>query len=382
MPQTRQPYTFDPNAFLLSVLPRPVFASAIDRTISVLTDPKWRSVSEDGIYVVGYNGPTTDEKLQEQVTKSPTEAAYKEAEYELFKNPNSPASAEILSFWKVVGPVLSEDRPFYKQDFLILLNRIGFLGLTPEMQLELLKDVYKNKLRRGNEYFTTEQSNQDRKEIVHALYMKILSNPKATLKDKADAAAQLRNIDITRDVIAEAKNELDKEMHKTTDFQRDAVEEISNAAIKAASGLSSEYEKEVKDFFDLDNIYKIGSEYVAKTEESDREKRIKAENELRTEKINYSNAVANKDNEINRLNQDLRFANEDLDKQKVKNDKLTRQLNEMEAALRDMQTIVKTIKLKAAAVATEGMFGRGKKIEELNAFIKEAMSKSKVMIQD
>ena len=366
MVQIQQPFTFDRNKFLAEILSGKMYPSAVDRIINALINPNNRD--KDG-NVYGYYGPTTDEELKNHLKKDTEDEMIVRSFYELYKNPNGQVASDLKNLWNFVGPVLNtEKRKPTKQEYLMVLNRLNIFD--EDVQLNLLRWIYNNYFRHNYSGL----SDNDYKELYKTVLKMLAANPQVSIEDKSEVAHNLSDINIARDVVEQAKEELNKELNNPDKPipDRSKLSAICGAAQHAVSGFGNDndYRKTIMAEFDLDKILALDPQYVPKMQTSLEEQNTKLTEELRIEKYNNSHAVNDRDIEIKRLKQDLQFAQDDLDKQKVKNEQLTRQLNELEAVLRDMQSMMKTIKMKTAAIATEGMFGRGKKIKELNDYIK------------
>jgi hypothetical protein len=378
MTQIQQPFTFDRNKFLAEILAGQRNASVIDGEINALTNQHNRD--KDG-HVYGYHGATTDEALENHLKTYDQDEMIVRSLYELYKNPNSPASAELIRLWNFVGPVLNtERRNMTKQEYLMVLNRLNIFD--EQVQLDILHFLYHNRFR----YNSSGLSETDYKELFPIILKMLAANPLVSLQDKSEAAHKLCDMGIVRDVVERAKEELNKELNNPDNPipDRTKLSIICGSAQHAVSGFVSdnEYRKAVTAEFNLDNVLALNPQYVPEMQTSLEEENAQLKKDITRQTYEHSHEVKEKDTKISNLERELEYAKEDLDKQKVKNEKLTRQLNEMEEALREMQAMMKTIKMKAAAITAEGMFGRGKKAEELNDYMQEALKKSKVMIKD
>lgn len=379
MPTQKTEFVFDKNKFLNELLNNTLLANYIDKTINTLSNPHNRD--RDGS-VSGYDGPTDDTELESGIKFNPDREHIMKSLYNVYKNPNSPASAELIRLWNFVGPVLNtESRNMTKQEYLMVLNRLNIFD--EQVQLDILHFLYHSRFK----YNSSGLSETNYKELLPIILKMLAANPLVSIQDKSEAAYALRDMDIARDVVKRAKEELDKELNNPDNPipDRTKLSIICGSVQHAVSGFApdNEYRKAVTAEFNLDNVLALNPQYVPEMQTSLEEENAQLKKDITRQTYEHSHEVKEKDTKISNLERELEYAKEDLDKQKVKNEKLTRQLNEMEEALREMQAMMKTIKMKAAAITAEGMFGRGKKAEELNDYVQEALkSKIKVMIKD
>ena len=376
----QQPFTFDKNEFLKEVLRNTMLSSWINRNIEALNYPGNRDRNGN---VANYNGPTSEDYFDKLRESDRNHIHIARALYEMYKNPNGQEALELNALWKLVSPVFVQESSPYEQDYLMILKKMD--SFNEEVQQKLLHHMF---------YVLSDNPNVRRnipKEKIHELRkniaIRMAMNPNATLRDMYDATETTHNMDIARDTVEMAKREIDKEMKK--DFpDTETISRICQYARGAAyqvSYINKEYADAVNDEFNMEKILRADATYIPQLRESLEEEILKLRKENDQQKANYVHDANTKNVQISALERDVKFAQENLENEQQKNEKLVRQLNEMQSALLEMQTAMKTIQMKAAAINVKGMFGMNKKAEavaELNDYIKEAMSKNMVMIKD
>lgn len=378
MAQEQRKFSFDDkakNQFTRELLNNTLLKGYIDKAINNLTD-RYRDTRSEG-YVSGYSGPTTEEDLEESLKHDKYDRnGITEALFELYKHPKSVESTKIVEYWEFINPIIySNSSPQYdmKRKILVVLKTLH--NFEPDVQLKLLRYI-DNGLKTGQyNNIDTEATSKLRGDVKRL----IASNSEATLDDKSSAAMYTKDINMVRDAVAKAEEELKKELNK--EFPNSGrLSEICDLAKNAAEFTYDipGYYKSVKEEFDLDKILEVGSEYVSQHQESEKEHVAKLEAQL----ADLQKDVEEKQRYINQQNVEIEHLHAKLHQAEEKTEKFANQSKELEEELRAKNALLKTIKMKAAALETTGILSRGKQIEEFNKFIKEEAAKTKVLIRD